>query len=360
MSKLAFDEKELNVAFELPNFANPGGPGIPVYSFPIKPMDAMKQAFNHNAQWMSAGTDVGFFCPKVIPDHIARGFVFEAEMIPPEQYGGKDMFGIEWEYVPVVGGSMVRPGKPFLTDANEWYEKLVWPDIDSWDWDASGRANYDYLHNGNANFCWLLNGAWYERLVSFMEFENAVVALIDEDQQDAVKDLFDRTTDLYIKIVDRCIEAYGDGIIGFTVHDDWGSQRAPFFSEATGAEMIVPYMRRLTDHIKEKGYVAELHSCGSLEQQVPNFIKAGWQAWTPMAMNDTEMLYEKYGDQIMIAVIDKSPLPDTPEGQRAAAEAFVKKNFSPKKPSTYSYMYGADHLTDAYREGLYKASRLAV
>jgi hypothetical protein len=29
------------------------------------------------------------------------------------------MFGIEWEYVPQVGGSMVRPGKPFVEDANE-------------------------------------------------------------------------------------------------------------------------------------------------------------------------------------------------------------------------------------------------
>jgi hypothetical protein len=23
--------------------------------------------------------------------------------------GGKDMFGIEWEFIPVAGGSMVRP-----------------------------------------------------------------------------------------------------------------------------------------------------------------------------------------------------------------------------------------------------------
>jgi hypothetical protein len=37
------------------------------------------------------------------------------------------MFGIEWEYIPAAGGSMVRPGKPFLEDANEWKEKVVGP-----------------------------------------------------------------------------------------------------------------------------------------------------------------------------------------------------------------------------------------
>ena len=42
-------------------------------------------------------------------------------------YGGPDMFGIEWEYVPVAGGSMVRPGTPLLEDANDWNQILKLP-----------------------------------------------------------------------------------------------------------------------------------------------------------------------------------------------------------------------------------------
>ena len=45
------------------------------------------------------------------------------------------MFGVDWEYIPVAGGSMIRPGKPLLKDANEWYEKVKFPDIESWDWE---------------------------------------------------------------------------------------------------------------------------------------------------------------------------------------------------------------------------------
>ena len=44
------------------------------------------------------------------------------------------MFGINWLFIPVAGGSMVEPGNPLMTDMNEWEEKVVWPDIDSWDW----------------------------------------------------------------------------------------------------------------------------------------------------------------------------------------------------------------------------------
>ena len=72
-----------------------------------------------------------------------------------------------------------------------------------------------------------------------------------------------------------------------------GSQRAPFFSPETCAEMIVPAMKRFTDHAHAKGLFTDLHSCGHIEKQVPNIIAAGWDSWGGMPMNDRAMLYEK-------------------------------------------------------------------
>lgn len=360
MKKIPFSKDELKVIYEIPNPFAPDVPPTPVYNTPVTPREAVLAAYNKEPIWQLSGSESAIFSPTVIPDDVARGFVIEAGMIPPEQFGGKDMFGIEWEYVPVVGGSMVRPGKPFLEDANEWKEKLVWPDINSWDWEGSAKANKEFLDNGLANFLWFLNGCWYERLVSFMEFENAIVALIDEEQKDAVKELFDKLTNLYCDIVDKCCETYGDSFVGFTVHDDWGSQRAPFFSPKVGEEMIVPYMKKLTDHIKSKGKIADLHSCGHLEAQCENFIKAGWQSWTPMSMNDTKMLYEKYGKDIMIYIVDSFTPEEaaSEEGQRAHAVKYLENFAKPEKPSVISYIYGGEILTPAFRESLYKESRI--
>jgi hypothetical protein len=52
------------------------------------------------------------FYPSAIPDSMARAFVIEAGSRFGQYTGGADMFGVEWEFVPQVGGSTVRSRKP--------------------------------------------------------------------------------------------------------------------------------------------------------------------------------------------------------------------------------------------------------
>jgi hypothetical protein len=359
MSVPKFDPKELKVVSEIPPFF-PGAPSTPVYDFPATPKEAYAAAYKREPIWAISGMESGFFCPSVYPDNVARGLIIEGFPTDPSKFGGKDMFGIEWVFVPTAGGSMVRPGKPFLNNANEWKEKLVWPDIDKWDWEGSAKANEGFLngvYGKNLVFHWIMNG-YFERLISFMDFEGAAVAMIDEDQQDAVKELFQKLTDLYIKVIDKFVQHFHAE--AFCVHDDWGSQMAPFFSPAVTAEIIVPAMRRLTDYAHSKGIWMDFHSCGHIEQQVPNMIAAGWDSWSGMPMNDTLGLYKKYGDKILIGLVPPQFAPDTPEAeQRAAAKKFVEEYCSADKPCLVN-MYGSAVLTPAYREELYKQSRIKL
>jgi hypothetical protein len=358
-----FSPKELNVVAEIPSVL---GGVTPIYDFPVSCREGCVALFRRRPVWqvmLGLGPETVTFTPGCNPDNVARAFVYDGTFVPGKSNltGGKDMFGIEWEYVPSAGGSMVRPGKPFLGDANEWYDKLVWPDIDSWDWEGCGKANEHYLKPDRFNFSMLLNG-WFERLISFMDFERAVVAMIDEDQKQAVKELFDKLTDLYIRIVDKYLTCFPMiDAIGF--HDDWGSQKETFFSPETVGEMIVPYMRRITDHLHARGRFCDLHSCGQLMKQVPNMIAAGWDSWNPQAMNDTHKIYELYGDKILIAVL---PEPYDAENsseseQRARARAYADQFCRPDRPSTLN-MYAAygqqNLLTQAFLEELYKQSRI--
>lgn len=356
-----FSEAELKVVRTAPDFF--GGPDAPIYDFPVSPREAYLALYAKKPVWqiVGLGTEQVTFTPGVNPDNVARAFVFDGTTVPgvSNTAGGKDMFGIDWEFIPQVGGSMVRPGKPFLEDANEWYDKLVWPDIDSWDWEGSAKANAGYLTNEMCNYCMIMNG-WYERLISFMDFEGAIMAMIDEDQKQAVKDLFSKLSDLYIRLIDKYLE-YFPQIDGFCMHDDWGSQKETFFSPSTAAEMLVPYMRHVTDHIHSKGKFADLHSCGQLLKQVPNIIAAGWDSWTPQIMNDTDKIYELYGDQLIVAVLPEQfdPKNTTEEEQRAMARRYAEKYCSPEKPSMWSmYASIAGYLTPAFREELYKETRL--
>lgn len=356
MQKIPFEEKELKVVAEIPNFF---GATDPVFDSPVSMRENYQLMMKKEPVWELLGNEGALFCPSVIPDNIARAFVFEANMLPPQD--AVDMFGIPWEYVPDAQGSMVRPGNHVLKDANDWKEVIKFPDIDSWDWEGSAKANNGTFLNGNAfMLAWMINGWWFERLISFMGFEGAAEALIDEDQQDAVKEIFEATTNLACRIVDKVVEHY-DFIDGFTVHDDWGSQRSPFFSEATAQEMIVPYMRKLTDHIHSKGLWADLHSCGHIESRIQCIIDAGWDSWSPQDMNDTMKLFEEYGDQICIGLIPPAFNPETTseEDQRNYAKDFAKAVCKPGKSSMvsiYGLMQGI--MTPAYREELYKQSRI--
>ena len=198
MQKIPFDEKELVIIRELPDRI-PGRTGMNrEYARPISEKENYRLVYSgEHPMWLTGRSANVGFAPRCIPDNIARAFVWDGSGFDNTKGGGKDMFGVPWVYVPVVGGSLEDPNVPHLMeDANDWEKVIKFPDIDSWDWEGSRRENKEYLNTGMWNMFYLMNGAWFERLISFMGFENACMALIDEEQEDAVKALFTKTTEL--------------------------------------------------------------------------------------------------------------------------------------------------------------------
>ena len=264
-------------------------------------------------QWLPGIEEQAFFNPAIIPDNIARAMVRENIENTERFRGGRDMFGVEWTYVPQVNGSMVKGGSPKIRDINDWEKVIEFPDADSFDWKGCEERNrgiyFDIDRPVNVN---IVSGL-FERLISFMDFQNALIALVDEDGKDALKALFDRLCDFYDHYIELIAKYLHADVIEF--HDDWGSQRAPLFSLDTCREMLLPYLKRVVNACHRNGMLFQMHCCGKVEPLVPVMAEAGIDIWYGQYVNDFDGLIRQYGDKFVFGVVPEVLPADASDSQ---------------------------------------------
>jgi hypothetical protein len=188
-----------------------------------------------------------------------------------QRYDWKDWFGIEWTFVPEVGGSMLKPGTQFLDDITKWQEKVRFPELD--DYNIEERLlkfmeTYDkdtILHVNVGLGC-------TERLVSLMGgYTEAMIAMAMEPE--AVRTFLQAFADFEIKCIDRLLRYIPIDMI--TYHDDWGTERDTFFSEAMMEDMVFEPTKKIFDFMRSRDICIEHHCCGNIKRFVPYMIKAG-------------------------------------------------------------------------------------
>lgn len=332
-------------------------PPEPLFNRPITPRENLKLAFSGQKPYWIPQTgwcfcDVRNFRPRQIPDNYATHLVFDGgDAIEYDSMTKRGWFGLDWVYVPVAGGATVKPGTPLIEDMNDWEELVVWPDLDAIDWKEMGEMNEAFLDTPQSRELGMLDGFW-ERLISLMDVSGAAMALIDEDQQDAVHAFFDKYADFMIDYIRRVREVCP--IEGVLIHDDWGTQNGPFFSLETAREMLLPYLKRIVDYLHSEGMYYEQHSCGNCTRLAPVYVEAGVDVWNPQDMNDFDALIQvARGTRLHIAMPDACAPDASPEEAVAAAQAWFAK-------------YGHENVTyapfapnPAFLAELYRLSREA-
>lgn len=297
--KIAFNEAEMTPNGEYMR-PIPGMKNVMKPTYPISTVENFKRFLDGEPAWTPTDMEVVLFNPTIIPENVARGMAIEMQFLTPDKFGGPDFFGIDWEYVPMVQGSMVRPGKPTLEDVSEWENVIKFPDISQYDWEGCKERNKFFLDPTRQIKTTVFTG-FFERLISFMDMENALIAMIDEDVEDDVKRLFDKLADFYIEVLSYMKKYFNVSLVWF--HDDWGNQRAPMFSLETVRRMIVPALKKVVDGAHELGITFELHSCGKVEDLVPAMVEAGVDMWDGQYMNDKKKVIAEYGDKIKVHVM---------------------------------------------------------
>ena len=89
---------------------------------------------------------------------------------------------------------------------------------------------------------------------------------------------------------------------GVLYHDDWGTQRAGFFSNDMFDEQLLPATKKYLDFVKGQGKFIELHSCGKNIQYIPEMLEMGIDMWTPqLVINDPDYLHNNWGKRMTFA-----------------------------------------------------------
>ncbi len=257
--------------------------------------------------WMPA---YGFESNTIWPDAV--------EEHPVPEVDGYDWWGVDWIMAEVAGGMITRPGTRTFSEFAAWKEELEWPDISLVDFEADGKKIASRLDPERPHIYECVEGI-FERLHEMIPFDESLIAFYEEPE--LLEEFFQKMADYKIETCEKIFQYYGrvDGVL---YHDDWGTQRAGFFSNSMFDEQLMPATQRLIRYIKDQGKFVELHSCGRNMQYVPEMIEMGIDMWTPQAnANDPDWLHENYGKQMTFAF----PLVIPPEADEQETRRRVRE-----------------------------------
>ena len=243
-------------------------------------------------------------------------------MRTPGQTYGKNIWGVPFVATRETGYCILpEPGNFILDDITKWRDVIKAPDISKINWEEYVRQDlgrYGPLADTSVR-CLGLHFGYFQTLMSFMGFENGMMAMMEEPEE--VMALFEYLCDFYCSILDHCYDLYKPDT--YLLTDDVATARGPFISVDMYREMVKPFVMREAQYSIDRGVPCEMHCCGKCEDMIPEWLDYGVKYWQPaQPMNDLLAIKEKYG----IAICGGWPYELDPKLQRAdiSEEEFKK------------------------------------
>ena len=193
-------------------------------------------------------------------------------------------------------GAMPMPGVHILEDITKWRDCIHTPDTSSFDWEAYYKEKTKDVDRKTQSLT-ATGGDYFLTLISFMGFENAMLALYEEPEE--VKALLEYVSEFYLEVLKQQIRWLKPDTMN--VMDDDAALRAPFFSVEMYREFFKPYQKMHCDLALENGILIERHDCGRSEQFVPDWVEMGIRSWNPaQTTNDLKGIKKRFGNRLTI------------------------------------------------------------
>ena len=121
---------------------------------------------------------------------------------------------------------------------------------------------------------------------------------------DYIQEVFDRQCEIALANLEKISRAVGNKVTAvFVTGTDFGTQMRPSMSNEAYRRLYKPFHKRINDWVHENTeWKTFIHSCGSIEPLIKEFIEAGFDILNPVqtsaANMDPRVLKRKYGDRI--------------------------------------------------------------
>ena len=122
---------------------------------------------------------------------------------------------------------------------------------------------------------------------------------------DLITRIFEYQLQMAVQNLEKIYARVGDKVTAaFITGTDFGTQHKPIMSVASFRKLYKPYHAQINEWVHEHtGWKTFIHSCGSVEAFIPDFIDSGFDILNPVqtsaANMDPRSLKDKYGDQIV-------------------------------------------------------------
>lgn len=162
------------------------------------------------------------------------------------------------------------------------------------------KANYKIWRK---NGCWIHGGLWFGFDVTHARIvgtERLLMMMADEPE--LVVDIFNTQLDCSLQLLDMIWdEGYTFDAIAWP--DDMGYRNGLFFSLDMYREILKPVQKRAIEWAHAKGIYAHLHSCGNINQLLPELLDIGLDALNPLEVKagmDPIKIKKTYGDNLVL------------------------------------------------------------
>jgi uroporphyrinogen decarboxylase len=213
-----------------------------------------------------------------LPDHLDIPFRMIGLNSPKPMYANPDECGptVADEFGVVWATTHIDRGVPLEHPLTE-------PDLSGFTFpDPHDPARWagvaEYLDKYKDYYTGVRTGELWERATFLRGLEELLCDLVEN--RPFVEELLERQTEYLLQVMAHAL-ALGD-FDCFYLSDDYGAQRSLLMSPADWRELIKPRLARLYAFAKANGRQTYLHSCGCIEEVIPDLIEIGLDMLHPI------------------------------------------------------------------------------